>query len=241
MTKLTKFNLAETKALLARPPVLATELDERFERIFDQVVRSLHVEDAVELILVREFTITSWEIERYTRHRTIAFDRKVKDTLQVQLQQLKEQKARRQARIERFAEDQSRRPSEVAYLLQLEHRALEGLDVEMNEILNGTPSELSYNLALEKGIALHKDLEVLITSITKRRNEALAMLERYRQGLGKGAKDALEEILRRRIPGGRGTKRAAACAFAGRSDAEQATRKWVGIVRFEGAHCWLMK
>jgi hypothetical protein len=33
----------------------------------------------VELILIRDFAIPSWELDRYTRHRTVAFDRKFKD------------------------------------------------------------------------------------------------------------------------------------------------------------------
>jgi hypothetical protein len=37
---------------------------------------------------------------------------------------------------------------------------------------------------LEKSIAFHKDLEFLIASMTKRRDQALEMLNHYRQGLG---------------------------------------------------------
>jgi hypothetical protein len=148
----------------------------------------------VELILIRDFAIPSWELDRYTRHRTVAFNRKFKDTLEVQVQQLKTQRARREACSARLAEHLVERPPEVAHLLELESKALE-VDVEIDEILSRTPSELSYNLALEKSIAFHKDLEFLITCITKRRNEALEMLDRYRQGLGRRAKEIMDEIL----------------------------------------------
>jgi hypothetical protein len=113
----------------------------------------------VELILIRDFAIPSWELDRYTRHRTVAF----KDTLEVQVQQLKTQRARREAQSARLAEHLVERPPEVGHLLQLESKVLEAA-VEIDEILNRTPSELSYNLALEKSIAFHKDLEFLITS-----------------------------------------------------------------------------
>jgi len=148
----------------------------------------------VELILIRDFAIASWELDRYTRDRAVAFDRKFKDTLEVQVQQLKTQRARREACSARLAEHLVERPPEVARLLELESKALE-VDVEIDEILSRTPSELSYNLALEKSIAFHKDLEFLITCISKRRNEALEMLDRYRQGFGRRAKEAMDEIL----------------------------------------------
>ena len=77
MTKASTFNLTEMKALFAAPPVLATEFADQFEKVFDQVAASLNVQDMVELILVRDFAIPSWELDRYTRHRTVAFDRKV--------------------------------------------------------------------------------------------------------------------------------------------------------------------
>jgi phytoene dehydrogenase-like protein len=66
---------------------------------------------------------------------------------------------------------------------------------EIAEILKRTPTELAYNKALERNIGFHKDLEFLITSITKRRNEALEVLDRYRQGLGKRAEQVVQEIL----------------------------------------------
>jgi hypothetical protein len=92
MTKASKFNLTEMKALFAAPPVLATESADQFEKVFDQVAASLNVQDMVELILVRDFATPSWELDRYTRHRTVAFDRKFKDTLEAQVQQLKTQR-----------------------------------------------------------------------------------------------------------------------------------------------------
>jgi hypothetical protein len=188
------FGLAEMKALFAAPPVLSTESAEQFRKVFDQVAVGLNVQDMVELILVRDFAISSWELDRYTRHRTVAFDRKFKDTLEAQVQQLKTQRARREAYSARLAEHLAQHPPDVAHLLELESKVLEA-DIEIEEILNRTPSELSYNLVLERSIAFHKDLEFLITCITKRRNEALEMLDRYRQGLGRRATEVMGEIL----------------------------------------------
>ena len=127
MTKASTFNLTEMKALFAAPPVLATEFADQFEKVFDQVAASLNVQDMVELILVRDFAIPSWELDRYTRHRTVAFDRKFKDTLEAQVQQLKTQRARREAYSARLAEHLVERPPEVAHLLELESKALKSV------------------------------------------------------------------------------------------------------------------
>ena len=194
MNKQKQLSLADMKALLPPQPVLATESLEQFERFFDQVLAALKVRDMVELILIRDFAIPSWEGARYTRHRAVAFDRKFKDTVEIQLQHLQSQKARREALAQRLAEYVGQRPGDVSRLVQLEDQVKEA-DAEINEILKRTPAELAYNQALERSITFHKDLEFLIASITKRRNEALEMLERYRQGLGKQVEQVIEDIL----------------------------------------------
>jgi phytoene dehydrogenase-like protein len=66
---------------------------------------------------------------------------------------------------------------------------------DVTALLKRTPAELAYNKALERNIDFHKDLEFLITSIRKRRNEALKMLDYYRQSLGKRAEQIMAEIL----------------------------------------------
>jgi hypothetical protein len=194
VSRLPKLNLADMKALLPPVPVLATESLEQFEKVFDQVLVALHVQDMVELILIRNFALPSWELDRYTRHRVVAFDRKFKGVLQDQVAHLQTQQARREALARKLAEHLGQRPPEVGHLVQLENQVIEA-EEEIHAILKRTPTELAYNRALERSIAFHKDLEFLITSITKRRDQALEMLERYRQGLGKRAKEAMEEIL----------------------------------------------
>lgn len=69
------------------------------------------------------------------------------------------------------------------------------LSTDVDEILKRTPTELDHAHALEKSISFHKDVEFLIASISKRRNEALHMLELYRAGLGKRVDEAVSEII----------------------------------------------
>jgi hypothetical protein len=194
MGKVVKLSLAEVKALLPPMPVLANESQDQFERFFDQVMIAVDVQDPVELILIRDFVWPSWEIARYSRHRVVAFDRKFKDLLESQVEHLQSKAARREALAQQLAEYLAQRPGEASHLVALEDKVVKAHD-EVSEILKTTPSELAYNRALERNINFHKDLEFLITSATKRRDRALEMLDRYRNGLGRRVKRTMDDIL----------------------------------------------
>ena len=193
MSKRSKLSLADMKALLPPMPVIATESQEQFEKFFDQVAVTLDVEDPVELILIRDFVWPSWEIARYTRHRVVAFDRRFKGYVEGQVSHLQDQQARRAALAQRLAEYLGQRPPEVSHLVELEDKVMEA-HTEIAEILKHTAGELAYNRALEGSIDLHKDLEFLIASMTKRCHQALEMLDRYRDGLGRRVKKTMDDI-----------------------------------------------
>ena len=194
MSKVSKLSLGDMKALLPPMPVLANESQEQFEKFFDQVATTLDVQEPIELVLIRDFVWPSWEIARYTRHRVIAFDRKFKDVLASQFEHLQSQKARREALAQRLAEYLSQRPADVSHLVEREDKVMEA-HTEIAAILKHTPGELAYNRALEGSIGFHKDLEFLIISATKRRDQALEMLDRYRNGLGRHVKKTMDNIL----------------------------------------------
>jgi hypothetical protein len=186
--------LANLKALLPPVPVLAIESLQQFERMFDQLVETLKCQDMVELIQIRDFALAAWEEARYTRHRVVAFDRKFKAVVAGEVPDHRDPNVHQKAVAERLAKYLAYRPQDVGQLVELEAKVMEVAD-DVSAILKRTPAELAYNKALEYDINLHKDLEFLITSIRKRRNDALEMLDRYRQGLGKRAEQTMTEIL----------------------------------------------
>jgi hypothetical protein len=194
MGKVVKLSVVDMKALLPPVPVLATESLEQFEQIFDQLVASLKCQDMVELIHIRDFALAAWEEARYTRHRVVAFDRKFKDVVAGEVPDDRDPKRRQKAVAERIAEYLPYRPQDVGHLIELEDKVMEAAD-DVTALLKRTPAELAYNKALERNIGLHKDLEFLITSIRKRRDEALEILDRYRQSLGRRAEQSMAEIL----------------------------------------------
>ncbi len=184
----------EMRILLGPPPILSSESVDRFNRIFNQLLECLKPRDIVEVMLIRDFAVASWEADRYTGHRSLAFNRRFRQNIEHQIQQLKEQKARRKERVANYHRQSGERPRDIAALVELERRILED-DEGIEGLLKRAPSELDHNEAVEKGIALHKDLEFLISSLTKRKHEALEMLDRYRKGLGKRVAEAMDEIL----------------------------------------------
>ena len=185
---------AELRQLLGPAPILSTESADQFEKVLDRLIAALKPRDMVEGLLIWDFAIPSWEINRYARHRTVAFDRGFKQDLEFQVQRIKNEKARREDLAANLANHLSQKPADIAQLARLELQ-IKNADTEIDKILKSTPSELDHHRALEKAITFHKDLEFLITSLTKRRNNALEMLELYRAGLGKRVDEALNDIL----------------------------------------------
>ena len=182
------------KELLGPAPILSTESGERFDQIFDQLIAALEPQDMVEGILVRDFAVPSWEINRNVRYRTLSLERSFKQSLDFQAQRIKSQNARKEDLRKELAQTLAQTPADIARLTQLESKVV-GSDKDIDEILSRTPSELDHCHALEKTIDFHKDVEFLITSLTKRRNEALQMLELYRAGLGKRVDETMNKIL----------------------------------------------
>ncbi len=185
---------ADMYVLLGPPPILSTESIGRFNGIFDQLVACLKPRDFLELKLISDFAVASWEADRYVGHRSLAFNRRFRQNMEHQIQQLKEQKARRKERVANYHRQSGERPPDIAALRELERRILED-DEGIEGLLKRAPSELDHHEAVERGIALHKDLEFLISSLTKRKNEALQMLDSYRKGMGKQVAEALDEIV----------------------------------------------
>lgn len=194
MNSITTPNHAGMKSIFPALSILSTESAEQFEQIFDELLDCLKGQDVVEGILIREYAEASWEIHRYTRLRTLSFERNFKQTLDYQVQRLKVQRTRRQERAANFAEHATRKPDDIARVVRLEDNVV-SVDTEADEILKRTPSELDHAHALEKNLLFHKDAEALIASMSKRRNETLQMLDMYRAGLGKRVDEAMSEIL----------------------------------------------
>jgi hypothetical protein len=185
--------------LLSPPPVLRSEDRELYERIRDQFMACFAPEDVLEWHLVNRLVEEAWFIKRYNRHQTLAIERRHHQSLEFQVQRLKVQNARKEALAKRTAGQMTQKPAEVADLLHLEENVLDTAS-EIDEIFERTPTELQYNRALEKSMLFQEQLDKLIASATKRFNEALELLEHYREGLGARLRQVAEEVLKDDFP-----------------------------------------
>jgi hypothetical protein len=67
--------------------------------------------------------------------------------------------------------------------------------IEVDDILERTPTELEHNKALEACILLEERLDRLINSALRRRNEAIEQLEFYGEGLGRNWRQVSDKII----------------------------------------------
>ena len=75
--KVTKLAPAENKALFGPPPVLGSESVEHYHEIWDQLTACLMPNDFMEQLLIKTVVDTTWDAQRYTRHRTLSVERPV--------------------------------------------------------------------------------------------------------------------------------------------------------------------
>lgn len=189
-----KCNHNAARALLPAPSILSTEFAVEFELLFDKLLACLKAQDALEAMLIRDLAETSWELHRYGRLRGLSFERSFKQSLDFQVQRMKAQQARKQKQIGTLAEHATQKPADIAEVAYLERKLMDS-PTDMVEILKRTPTELDHARALEKHLSFHKDVELILASISRRRNEALRLLDLYRAGLGKRVDEAVKEII----------------------------------------------
>jgi len=164
-------------------PVLTTESTEQFQEIMNQAIACVSPRDIMELMFIRDFVSESWQINRLRRHGTVAIERWYHQSQAYQVQRAKVLKARRDDRVNELAERLGQQPADIAELVHLEDKVLEGV-ADIDNLFARKATEMEHNRALEKSIQFHEQLERMIESATKRRNDALRQMEHYRKGLG---------------------------------------------------------
>jgi hypothetical protein len=166
---------AELRQLLGAPPVLSTENARSYHEIMGRLLECLAPRDFLEQMLIKELTDCTWEMARYTRHKTLSMERGFREHLKF---------PRQDALAKRLAD---------------ERLADEGLADERLAARHGEPAnagdgsvgcadaiavELDHARALEVTLGYHERVDKLLITATARRNNVLDQIERYRDGLG---------------------------------------------------------
>jgi hypothetical protein len=189
---ISKAGIEQARELFGPAPILTSEEPERFENFFLQLASSIGPQDFTELLLIWQFACESWNVSRYTRHATVAIERRHREHLLFMVQRAKAEERRKQLREggRTFANSE---PKDIAALADLEEKFLSA-DDEVGEILECAASERNHNLALQRSVCFQDQLDKLINSATRRRDDALQQLELYRTGVGAQAKQLSQKI-----------------------------------------------
>jgi len=180
-------DLPELKDLLGPAPVLSTESERSFHEIWARLVQDIRPDDFIEQLLIRQIADCTWEIIRYTRHKTLTIERAFRQHCEI--------RARRKQTPTRAAAEEVAEPgSEFDRLCELED-VVEGTVEDVDEILNRPPKELDHAEGLEKSIEYHERLDKLLNLAVMRRNDTLRLLEEYREGFGRRARLVSDRII----------------------------------------------
>ena len=189
---MTREEIARARWLFGPAPILTSEEPERFEEFFTQLANGLKPQDVTEVMLIWQFTVDSWLVNRAIRHAAVAIERRYVEGVRLKLQRARLLQAQKKGEI--TAEIRSSIPTDIAALAELEETISSTVD-DMDEIHKRKASEREHNIAFEKSMAFQEQLDRLISSATRRRDDALKLLEIYRAGLGAQAQATAEQIL----------------------------------------------
>jgi len=181
--QLTKEQLMQFGALFGPPAVLTTESSDRYDAIWNALLETLVPRDFLEMLLIKQVQVETWKWLRYNHHQSLGIERRFRQSLEFQIARRKEQKARREALARDLAEKSGRPVTDFDRLLDLEG-IVESTITDTDELLSRIPTEIEHNKALEDGIVFQEQLDKLGSHALRRRNQALELLELYREGLG---------------------------------------------------------
>lgn len=190
----TNINLAELAEMFGPPPVLGTENVKAYEMMLDQLMQCYEAQDFMEQLLIKHLADCTWEIKRYTRHKTLAIERKFRQLRELAAKRAKALEQHQAARTDRPPESDGTPATELARMYALED-IVEGTIAAVDAILLKPQAELGYNHALEAAITYHGELDRLLNDAVARRNNVLQQLDWYRHGLGKRMRKASDEII----------------------------------------------
>ena len=215
MTKLLNASVANDLAELKRlftPPVLSSEDHKAYYTIMTRFLESLKPRDFVELIFVKDLTDSTWEMMRYSSHKTLVIEREHRRHVEIQAKRRQEERKKKAAIAEGVAgkakaaeqagetkegepgQQASAPTSQYERWLELEG-VIDGGISDVDEIVDGPADELAHAEALEAGIEYFEQLDRLMRVQVARRNDVIEQIEFYRRGLGQHLRRVSDEII----------------------------------------------
>jgi hypothetical protein len=194
---LTKTDLDAFGTVFGSPSLLTTESISQYREMADQLIKSLQPNDGLELLLVRQVLHETWKILRFERHQTLGIDRRARQSLDLQNDLKAERAKKREALSKKLAENTGRPVTELSQMVEL-CKVIEPSVEDVDALAQSGHErrlEVMHNEALEAAIDFQERLDRLINGATKRRNDALQLLEYYRVGLGRRLRELTDHII----------------------------------------------
>jgi hypothetical protein len=194
---LTKTDLNAFGTVFGSPSLLTTESISQYREMADQLIKTLQPNDGLELLLVRQVLQETWKIMRYERHQTLGIDRRFRQSGEFQNDLKAERAKKREALSKKLAEKTGRPVTELSQMVEL----CEVIETSVEDVGalaergREHQREIMHNRALEAGIEFQEKLDRLISAATRRRNDALQLLEYYRVGLGRRLRELTDHII----------------------------------------------
>src|SRR5262245_54457964 len=156
-------DLAELKKLFT-PPVLTSEDLKAYYSIMERFLECLKPRDFVERVFVKDLTDSTWEIMRYSNHKTLVIEREHERHLEIEAKRRQKEKKRkadiaeaiRAKAAERAGQTKEAKPDEQAGAptsqfdrwLELEE-VIDGSVSDVDDILTAPADELDHAKALQ--------------------------------------------------------------------------------------------
>jgi hypothetical protein len=183
-------DLTALRHLSGPAPVLSSESAQSYDEMTVRLMECFTPKDFMELMLIKELIDCTWEMMRYSRHKTLATERRFQQRVAFQVQRRKA--AMQRAETQKDPTAKSEQKPEPATEPQ---EVLDSLMEEIDAILLKPATELAHAHALEVALTYIERLDKLHIMATGRRNNVLDQIERYRTGLSFRLRAASDKII----------------------------------------------
>jgi hypothetical protein len=201
-------------------PVLLSESLSSYTGILRLFIDVVKPYEFIEAVLVKDIVDATWEMKRYSSYKLCVIDREYRRNLELELkphhlelrrleenyawhyeEQAKEakkakvgKKAASVGETDQADQVDSADVPPTQRMLELD-AAIDDKIKQINEKIDQNPEEADHALALQTGINSFKMLDQLYGVAMKRRNDALAQIDEYRQGLGQHLRQVSDKII----------------------------------------------
>ena len=181
-------DLAELRQLFGPPPVLRSETTQSYDEIMTRLMEGFAPRNFIQQIYIKELADCTWEMARYTRHKTLIMEARFQQRLEFQRQR---QRAAAQSK-DTLAKGPAGQAREAA---TTPDDVLDGLVKEIDDILLKPAAELGHVRALEVALVKLERINKLLNAARARRNNILEQIEAYKAGLGQRLRQISDKII----------------------------------------------